>query len=238
VHQVDPGVDQGVVQRHDLVAAQVEQVPRAGRRERGGEQLGSDQWGVPGQGVSGVTARPSLQCPPVEQPRPLTPGKIGQLLLASGKALCDELVALPPEVASWHPAPGEWCALEVVGHVLEAEERGFAGRIRGLLAGQPIESWDQEAKARERRDCERSGYELARELWRTRWANVGMVERLRADDLARGAEHPAIGRLAIGDLLQEWVYHDRDHMRQLYAVVQAYHWPHMGATQRFYSPSS
>jgi hypothetical protein len=238
VHQLDPGVDQRVVQRHDLVTAEVEQVSRAGRRERGGEELGAVQGCVPRQGVSGVTAPPSLQCARMEPPPALGPGKIGQLLLASGKALCDELVALPPEAASWHPAQGEWCALEVVGHVIEAEQRGFAGRIRGLLAGQPIESWDQEAKARERRDCERSGYELARELWRMRWANVGMVERLRSDDLARGAEHPAIGRLSIGDLLQEWVYHDRDHIRQLYAAVQAYHWPHMGATQRFYSPSS
>ena len=174
----------------------------------------------------------------MEGPPLLSPPKIGQLLLASGKAMCDELVNLTPEAAAWHPAEAQWCALEVVGHVLEAEERGFAGRIRQLLAGQPIESWDQEAKARERRDCERPGYELARQMWRLRWQSVGLVERLRADDLSKGADHPSIGRITIGDLLQEWVYHDRDHLRQLYANVQAYHWPHMGATQRFYSPSS
>jgi hypothetical protein len=174
----------------------------------------------------------------MEQPRLLSPPKIGQLLLASGKAMCDELVNLTPEAARWHPAEGQWCALEVVGHVLEAEQRGFGGRIRALLAGEGMRVWNQEEVARERRDCDRPGYDIAKELWRLRWGSVAMIERLRPDDLAKGAEHHRIGFLTVGEIVQEWVYHDRDHLRQLYANVQAYHWPNMGATQRFYSPSS
>ena len=42
--------------------------------------------------------------------------------------------------------------------------------------------------------------------------------------------------LQIGDILAEWVHHDRNHVRQMMANVQAYVWPHMGNAQRFSQP--
>ena len=45
-----------------------------------------------------------------------------------------EFEAAPGELLRWRPAPEEWCVLEVVGHLIETEERGFAGRIRTILA--------------------------------------------------------------------------------------------------------
>src|SRR5258708_30662270 len=49
-------------------------------------------------------------------------------------------------------SPGEWCVNEVVGHVIEAEKRGFAGRIRHILhEPEPeLETWDSHAVAKER----------------------------------------------------------------------------------------
>ena len=55
---------------------------------------------------------------------------------------------------------------------------------------------------------------------------------LSAADLARGGRH-RVGFLTVRDLLHEWVHHDRNHMRQMLANVQAYAWPHMGNAQRF-----
>lgn len=49
-------------------------------------------------------------------PQPLSPTEVAGLL------------------ATWHPAEGEWCVNEVLGHLIEAEARGFAGRIRQILA--------------------------------------------------------------------------------------------------------
>jgi hypothetical protein len=37
----------------------------------------------------------------------------------------------------------------------------------------------------------------------------------------------------VADLLHEWVHHDRNHLKQLLANVQAFVWPHMGNAQRF-----
>jgi hypothetical protein len=45
-----------------------------------------------------------------------------------------------------------------------------------------------------------------------------------------------VGFLTVGDLLHEWVHHDRNHIRQMLANVQACAWPHMGNAQRFSLP--
>ena len=75
----------------------------------------------------------------------MKPGEIADLLETSGHAFASTLEALPPEAAAWHPAPGEWCVNECVGHIVEAEKRGFAGRIRIILgANEPqLQTWDQ-----------------------------------------------------------------------------------------------
>ncbi|MBI3635714.1 MAG: DinB family protein [Candidatus Rokubacteria bacterium] len=165
----------------------------------------------------------------------LTPVEIASLLAAVPAVLRAEVAALPPAVARFHPAPGEWCALEVVGHLLEAERRGFAGRIRQILAAPepPLEVWDVDAVTRERRDCERAPAALLDELEAIRRESVILVRGLAAADLVRGGQHPKVGRLTVGDLLQEWVHHDRNHVRQLLENVRAYVWPAMGNTQRF-----
>jgi hypothetical protein len=40
----------------------------------------------------------------------------------------------------------------------------------------------------------------------------------------------------VADLLHEWVHHDRNHLRQILASVQAFVWPHMANAQRFSRP--
>jgi hypothetical protein len=146
-----------------------------------------------------------------------------------------ELEALPDDALAWHPAPGEWCAKEILGHLIESETRGFAGRIRIILARDTptFETWDQPAVARARRDCERDARALLDEFGRLRHDSVALVAGLDGAALERGGRHPTVGFLAVGDLLQEWVHHDRNHLRQLLANIQALAWPHMGNARRF-----
>ena len=154
----------------------------------------------------------------------LSPREVADCLRGTVAALRAELGALPAPVLAFHPAPGEWCAKEVVGHLIEAERRGFAGRIRIILAGDApaLEAWDVDAVARARRDCESD------------W--TALVTGLGAADLARAGRHPTVGLLRVDDLLQEWVHHDGNHLRQILANVQAYVWPAMGNAQRFSRP--
>ena len=66
---------------------------------------------------------------------------------------------------------------------------------------------------------------------------IALVTALRPSDLDRHAVHAAVGRVTVRELLQEWVFHDRNHIRQLLANAQARAWPRMGNTQRFTRPA-
>ena len=168
-------------------------------------------------------------------PEGLTPVEVAAALEAAMATLRAELGALPERVLGWHPAADEWCAKEVVGHLIEAERRGFAGRIRVILgADRPaLQGWDQREVARARRDCARPVGALLDELGALRRESAALVRALGAADLDRGGDHPKVGFLPVRELLHEWVHHDRNHIRQALATVQAYVWPAMGNSQKF-----
>ena len=168
-------------------------------------------------------------------PRRLQPVEIGRLLESAVAMIRAELAGLPDEILAWHPAPGEWCAKEVLGHLIESEGRGFSGRIRIILAGDTpaLETWDQNEVARVRRDCEGDAAVLLDELASLRRESVTLVAGLGPADLEREGRHPKVGLLRLDNLLHEWVHHDRNHQRQILANVQARAWPHMGSARRF-----
>ena len=172
---------------------------------------------------------------------PLATEVIAGLLAAGATLISAELAALGA-AAAWRPAPGEWSANECVGHLIEAERRGFAGRIRRILAAAEgdrpflppdLESWDPPAVARARRDDLRDPAELADEFVSLRTDGVALVRSLQANDLPRAGNHPQVGPLRVDELLGEWVHHDRNHIRQLLAVTQARVWGQMGNARRF-----
>lgn len=171
---------------------------------------------------------------------PLSPSVVADLLGATILTLEAEMTALG-SLGGWRPAPGEWSANECVGHLIEAERRGFAGRIRAILdaaAARPdampaLEGWDPPAVAQARQDDRRDGAELAAEFAGLRAESVALVLGLRDEDLLRVGMHPEVGPLRVDELLGEWVHHDRNHVRQLLAVTQARVWEQMGNARRF-----
>jgi hypothetical protein len=167
--------------------------------------------------------------------RSLQPAEVSRLLAAMQSSIMAELGALPDDVLSWHPAPGEWCAKECLGHIVEAERRGFNGRIRLVLSeSEPsFAGWDQVGVARARDDCHRPASDLIAEFAALRTDSVALVRDLRSSDLQRGGSHSVVGHLTVNDLIHEWLHHDRNHFRQLQANVQAYVWANMGNCQKF-----
>jgi hypothetical protein len=166
------------------------------------------------------------------------PARIADLLAASATTILAELAAVGPD-GGWRPEPGEWSANECVGHLIEAERRGFAGRIRLILSAErpdipaDLEDWEPPAVAAARRDHLRSSAELAAEFAAMRADGVALVRSLRPGDMGRVGIHPAVGSLRVDELLGEWVHHDRNHVRQLLAVTQARVWGQMGNARRF-----
>lgn len=168
----------------------------------------------------------------------MTPDEVAEVLATSGGAFAALLRSIPAGAATWRPAPSEWCVNEVVGHIVEAEGRGFAGRIQLILReDEPaLETWDQPAVAAARQDCEKTPAEMIAEFEPLRRVSVQLVRSLTSTQLERGGVHPKVGRLTINDLLHEWIHHDGNHLRQAYANMQAYVWPEMGNAQRFSKP--
>jgi hypothetical protein len=166
--------------------------------------------------------------------------RLADLIAATAETVAAELRALGDDGATWRPAPGAWCANEVVGHLIEADRRGFEGRIRTILAeDEPVfQGWDQPAVAAARGDCAKPVETLLAEFLPRRADGVALVRTLKPEDLARDGHHLVVGRLTIGVLLAEWVHHDRNHVRQLLAIGQALVWPAMGNARRFSDPTA
>jgi hypothetical protein len=164
-----------------------------------------------------------------------SPAEIAALLESAVATIRAEVDALPKAVTTFHPAEGEWSINEVIGHLIEAERRGFAGRIKIFLASKDpqVETWEQNEVARGRRDDMKSAAKLVTELERMRSESATLVRGLKAADLKRGGQHPKVGWLRVEDILHEWVHHDRNHIKQIHGNVQAWAWPHMGNTQKF-----
>jgi hypothetical protein len=96
--------------------------------------------------------------------------------------------------------------------------------------------WDQVGVAAARRDRERPVAEVVAEFVAVRDNGIALVEGLREADLERAAVHRVVGRVTISNLLGEWVFHDRNHIRQLLANAQSRAWVGMGNTRRFSHP--
>ena len=169
---------------------------------------------------------------------PLGPDQVTRFLRAARDHIETELLALGDPLARWRPAPDEWSANECLGHIIEADRRGFAGRISRILAEDGIteQGWDQIDVAAARRDNERSVAAILDEFRSGRDEGIALVEGLGDDDLDRFATHARVGRVTVRNLLHEWVFHDRNHIRQLLANAQARAWPAMGNARRFSHP--
>ena len=170
-----------------------------------------------------------------DMPTPFSARDAAALLRSAAATIAAEVRGVPEPLRRWHPADGEWCVKDVLGHIIEADRRGFDGRIRIILATDrpALERWDQAAVAKARKDCDADAESLVAELLRMREAGATMIAALRPEDFGRIGRHPVVGDLSVRDVLQEWIHHDRNHLKQILSNVQAYAWPHMGNAQKF-----
>ncbi len=164
--------------------------------------------------------------------------QVAALIRATPQMLRVELRALGDKGMRWHPTPEMWCINQVIGHLIEADRYGFAGRIQTILAqDRPLLApWDIKGVAVRRRDCKKYGFDLIDELAAMREESARVIVGLGPEQLKRVGRHPQIGELQVAELIHEWVHHDRNHVKQILSNIQAFVWPDMGATQRFSEP--
>ncbi len=169
----------------------------------------------------------------------LTPRQVAALLDASRKAVVAEMAALGPH-ANRRLIVGEWCPTEILGHLIEAEQRGFAGRLRLILAEErrDLPTWEPDSVAAARHDDARDPEDLMGEFIGARDDSLALVRSLGPNALRRVGVHPQVGEITVGDILHEWVHHDREHLGQLITLTRRLMWPAMGNARRFSDPDA
>lgn len=120
--------------------------------------------------------------------------------------------AIPPELLSLAPAPGEWSALECLQHLIDTEPV-FQFRIDAFLAGQDFPAFDPDSQGT-KPDARSTPPDLAGEFTRLRAASLEALDQLRPDDLGRQALHQELGRVTLSEMVHEWAAHDLMHTVQ------------------------
>lgn len=131
------------------------------------------------------------------------------------------------------PAQGEWCVLEVLGHLITCDAGAFRDRIEAIAGGAAeVPPFDAGSALTARDPMNSSCDELLAELASVRATSVEFVRSLDAESLTATAPYGDHGRFAASDFVLEWPYHDQDHIRQILDAVQRHYLPYMTDTMR------
>ncbi|MDP2530027.1 MAG: DinB family protein [Candidatus Palauibacterales bacterium] len=118
--------------------------------------------------------------------------------------------------------PDTWSPFDVLGHLIDGEEKDWMARARIILARGPdrrFELFDRFRHLRTNR-----GRTLDEALDRFAELRVRNLQELQAlelglEELALTGEHPEFGRVTLEQLLATWVAHDLGHIAQVARVM-------------------
>jgi hypothetical protein len=119
--------------------------------------------------------------------------------------------ALPADLLARKPSPGEWSALECLGHLLDTERYVFPVRMELFLVGRDLEAFNPDTQGS---TLEQSPAEMAAEFARLREGSLEALKKVSEADLLRKARHSELGMVTLGELLHEWAAHDLNHTVQ------------------------
>jgi hypothetical protein len=148
--------------------------------------------------------------------------ELAELLNQVHAELREEAVAFPEALRQARPAPDEWCAMELLGHVAEMHY-SYVARAEQLIAspGAPLA---RDMESPERLDAIAQGPALSLEetlqqLDRARQHALAFLERLTPADMAIAGHHQALGPMTVRDVFARTIVgHARNHLQQLRAT--------------------
>jgi hypothetical protein len=146
--------------------------------------------------------------------------------------------AASEELMNWKPAMDRWSISEVLAHLAVTESSAFRERIQKMLDqdNPQLEAYDQNAAyaagnytgGKPRENLKKFCHERDRSLSWLRYVPATMV--------ARTGQHAEYGHITIGQLMNEWAFHDLGHIRQIAELYRSRaFYPAMGPFQRYYT---
>ena len=139
------------------------------------------------------------------------------------------------ELLARRPEPGEWSALECLGHTTDTEEAIFSWRIRGFLTGvEVLPGYDPDVQGTPVTDAT-DPVELAKQLAPRRAANVELLATLSESDLDRASRHSELGPVTLRQFLNEFWAHDTMHLVQAERALMQGFIPETGPWRHYFA---
>ena len=128
------------------------------------------------------------------------------------------LETIGPERAERAPAPGKWCAREILCHLADCETV-FAFRLRQTLAEDHhiIQPFDQDKWAAQYRAFDTQAALAVFRIVRN-W-NLALLRSVAPSALDKPVNHPERGDMTFQVLIETMAGHDLNHIRQIEAIA-------------------
>jgi hypothetical protein len=161
--------------------------------------------------------------------------RLAAVLRINGERWQALATGLDRELLARRPEPGEWSALECLGHTADTEEAIFTWRIRGFMTGvEVLPTYDPDVQGTPVTDAT-DPVELARQLAPRRAANVALVGSLSEADLDRTSRHSELGPVTLRQFLNEFWAHDTMHLVQAERALMQGFIPDTGPWRHYFA---
>ncbi len=161
-----------------------------------------------------------------------------ELLEQTPGILAKMLVVATPDEFDWKPSAERWSITEVLAHLVDVEVACFQPRARAMVEqdSPAIEPYDQMAAWAQGKYSNGNARELLRGFHDKRAESLAWLKTIPAAARERGGQHAELGRITLGQLMNEWAFHDLGHIRQIAELFRARSfYAQMGPFQRYYT---
>ena len=163
----------------------------------------------------------------------------GLHVLEQTPIIIEKIVSLASEEQlNWKPAMNRWSINEVLAHLADVEVEGFRDRIRMMVEQDTpkLESYDQDAKYAAGKYTGGKAREHLKVFCHERDRSLSMLRYMPDKIVARKGVHASLGPITVGQLMNEWAFHDLGHIRQITELFRARaFYPAMGPFQKGYT---
>ncbi|HXW57284.1 MAG TPA: DinB family protein [Candidatus Cybelea sp.] len=145
--------------------------------------------------------------------------------------------AATDEQMQWKPAMDRWSISEVLAHLADAEVVAFRERVRAMMEkdNPPLEGYDQMAAYAAGKYVGK-GRENLKRFCHERDRSLSFLRYVSSSVLGRKGQHAKIGPITIGQVMNEWAFHDLGHIRQIAELYRSRaFYPYSGPFQQFYT---
>ena len=135
----------------------------------------------------------------------------------------------------WQTQPDRWSISMVLAHLADVEVKGFLNRFRDMIEqDRPfLPAYDQLALFTSGKKFDGRA-ELA-QFERLRAETLALLRAMPPEAAAREGRHAELGVISIGQLLNEFAFHDLGHIRQVIELYRSHaFYPKMGVFQNYY----